>query len=66
MKNLNYFLMFEFIEKDIEWIEKVFKINFYNKLFLLKIRVKEIVRIINLEDEIKLFKNVEFKDVIEI
>ncbi|MEZ0537228.1 DEAD/DEAH box helicase [Caldicellulosiruptoraceae bacterium PP1] len=63
LKNLNCYPMLEFIEKDIEWIEKALKINPYSKLLPIKIRVKEIVRIINLEDEIKLFKKVEFQDI---
>lgn len=63
LKDLNYYSMIEFIEKDIEWIEKALKINPHNKLLPMKIRLKEIVRIINLENEIKLFKKAEFQNV---
>jgi len=63
LKALNYYSMIEFIEKDVEWIEKALKINPHHKILPKEIRLKEIIRIINLEDEIKLFKKAEFQDV---
>lgn len=63
LKSLNYYSMIEFIEKDIDRIEKELKIDPLNKLLPMRIRVKEVLRIINFEEEIKLFKKAEFQDV---
>ncbi len=63
IKCLNDYSMIKFIEKDIDKIEKELKIDPLNKLLPMKIRVEEVLRIINLEEELKLFKKAEFQNV---
>lgn len=63
LKSLDYYSIVEFVEKSIDRIERELKINPLNKLLPMRIRIEEVLRIINLEQEMKLFREVEFHNV---
>ncbi|WPX07808.1 DEAD/DEAH box helicase [Anaerocellum danielii] len=61
-KNQGIYSLISFIERDIDRIEKDLKIDPLNKLLPLKVRIKEVLRILNIEEEIEILKKVKFYD----